>query len=229
MEQHIQLAWKRIEVWLERNVPELTNTLCAGASITQIQAAEQSLGIKFPDDVRISYALHNGEVKVTSSSQDYLGLFDSDGFLGLDEMVSQWQSWTESLRFVDQSDTNRNQCGEVKDLWWSPLWVPITHSLSGNDKCLDLDPALNGNYGQIISVWTDPSPRVVKFTSFAEMLEDYAIRLETGQIVFSEEYRCLVDIEELSDDEWKSVLKKRAKKGDCSTSSESTSQTTLDL
>ena len=51
----------RIDFWLAANAPEILNNLQPGATPEAIKAAEQFLEIEFPEDVKSSYRIHNGQ------------------------------------------------------------------------------------------------------------------------------------------------------------------------
>ena len=53
--------WDRIERWLAANVPDMLEGLNPGATTQEIEETEAFLGVSFPDDVRASYLIHNGQ------------------------------------------------------------------------------------------------------------------------------------------------------------------------
>jgi len=79
----IEATWHRIDFWLETNVKQVADGLRSGASPDQIADAERRLGVEFPDDVRSSYLLHDG--------QDGGALMDMYELLSLDAIVTYWQ------------------------------------------------------------------------------------------------------------------------------------------
>ncbi|MEH2106583.1 SMI1/KNR4 family protein [Nostoc sp.] len=178
----MQEIWTRIEFWLKANTPQVLDTLNPGASESQIKAVEDALLIQFPDDVKSSYRIHNGQ-----SGYNY-GLINGREFLSLERIQDEWQVWKELLdagNFDGCESQPEPGIGICTD-WWSPLWIPLTYDGAGNHDCLDLAPAKGGKVGQIIQMWHDDGERYLVASSFQNWLEEYATGLESGQyVVFS--------------------------------------------
>ncbi len=75
--------------------------------------------------------------------------------------------------------------------WWNPKWIPITYDGAGNQDCLDLDPDINGNYGQIITLWHDCDDRELVAVNFRSWLEKIAEDLESGVYIYNQKYNYL--------------------------------------
>ncbi len=58
----MEAVWWRIERWLNDEAPYVLASLQAGATIADIAETETLLGVRLPEDVRVSYLLHNGQV-----------------------------------------------------------------------------------------------------------------------------------------------------------------------
>jgi cell wall assembly regulator SMI1 len=183
--------WQRIDTWLETHAPQVFQTLQPGASEAQILAAETALGVQFPEDVRRSYGLHNGQ-------QDYTyGLCEGREFLSLERIQQEWQVWKSLLDGGDFEGSSGDSEAGIRSDWWNPQWIPLTYDGAGNHDCLDLDPADGGSRGQIIAFWHDASDRTLVAPSFRTWWERYAEDLEAGLLVFSEEYGGIVSLEDL--------------------------------
>jgi cell wall assembly regulator SMI1 len=57
---------------------------------------------------------------------------------------------------------------------------------------LDLDPASGGAIGQIITMWHDDAERKVLAPSFQVWLHQVASSLQSGDLVFSDDYNGIV-------------------------------------
>ncbi len=57
----MESAWARIERWLAESAPEVLDSLQPGATDEQISNTEAALGVTFPEDVRASYRIHDGQ------------------------------------------------------------------------------------------------------------------------------------------------------------------------
>ena len=192
----MQEIWSRIESWLRVNAPQILETLQPGISDTQITELENFLSIRFPEDVRSSYRIHNGQ-----SSYEY-GFIDGREFLSVERIKDEWQVWKELLdsgtfQKEDGQDQGSDPAPGICNVWWSPKWIPLTYDGSGNHDCLDLNPTDRGTVGQIITMWHDDATREIVAPSFRAWLQQYAEGLESGRFIFSEEYAGIVNVDDL--------------------------------
>ncbi len=184
-------TWELIEAKLTELSPEAAAGLQPGATAEAIAQLERVLGAELPQDFRAAYQVHNGQLPNSP------GLIESEELLSLPEIQVQWHIWKDLL----DSNTFENEQGPytshphpgIRNDWWNPLWIPITHDGSGNHYCLDLDPAPAGNRGQIIRMWHDDPERSLEAPSFTAWLTDYKNKLESGQLVYSENYFGIID------------------------------------
>src|SRR4051794_16095747 len=161
----MQDVWHRIEAWLRKHAPALSARLPAGVSQAELAAAEEALGVRLPEEVRSSYALHNG-------SPD-LWPFDNGPLLSLAQVVAQWGVWRDLLRAGTFAGMRSSPIGPVKRDWWNPRWVPVAGA-SGDHDCLDLDPAPGGRVGQVIDFGHEGGATSVFANSFREYLTSFA-------------------------------------------------------
>jgi cell wall assembly regulator SMI1 len=147
--------WDKIESQLRRTAPDLLRSLNPGASAASIDAAEKSLGITFPQDVRESYLIHDGQ------TDDAPNLFDTWSLLSLDAIVREWKVWKQ---LTDSGEFKKARSGpgahHASD-WWNPAWIPLTYNGAGDHHCLDLAPTPKGAPGQIIQMIHDDADRTL--------------------------------------------------------------------
>ena len=191
----MEAIWTRIRSWIEANAPQLLEVLQPGASEARIRKLEESLSIRLPDDVKALYRLCNGQ-----SSYDY-GLLNGTEFLSLERIQDEWSVWKGLLdagELVpdDSVESSRIDRG-IRQVWWSPKWIPLTYNGAGDHHCLDLDPAKEGTMGQIITMWHDDDERKVVASSIRAWLQQYAEQLKSGQLVYSEDYDGIVDVNDI--------------------------------
>ena len=184
--------WTKIETWLQNNAPQVLEILQHGASEDQVRELEDFLSVKFPDDFKSLYRICNGQ-----SSCDY-GVFNGREFLSLERIKDEWSIWKNLLddgafQESDGQDQGSNPELGIRNVWWSPQWIPFTCDGSGNHECLDLNPTECGTDGQIITMWHDDNERKIVALGIKTWLKKYAQGLETGQFVFSEEYNGIVN------------------------------------
>jgi cell wall assembly regulator SMI1 len=171
--------WERLELWLKSNYPELLDTLNDGATDEMIINAEEKLGIKFPNDFKESLKIHNGQ----KSNFDYPGLIGGYELLSLDNIVEEWQVWTNLLddgEFNDWDELIFNTNKVKSDQWWRNKWIPITANGGGDHHCLDLDPTEKGRFGQVIEMWHDDENRELVGDSFKQCFYIIVENLENG-------------------------------------------------
>jgi cell wall assembly regulator SMI1 len=71
----------------------------------------------------------------------------------------------------------------IKNDWWNPLWIPFFDDADCNHYCIDLDPAKDGNYGQIIKTWHDDKERRMVARSFKDWFIQFKEDLLNGKLV----------------------------------------------
>ena len=183
--------WQRIDKWLGVNAPQVLDTLQPGASEEEIRETEKSLSVEFPDDMKDSYRIHNGQ------SSGNGGFIKGLEFLSLARVREEWAIWKELLDSGDFEGYESEPDKKVRPDWWNPKWIPLTSDWGGNHECLDLAPTQEGVVGQIISMWHDDAERLVIANSFRGWLEQFANDLEAGRYTLSEEYDGLVSIDDI--------------------------------
>jgi cell wall assembly regulator SMI1 len=171
-------SWASIDLWLAENAPDLLETFGEGADAQAIGAAEQALGIQFPADFKKSVEIRDGQSDIT------IGFVEASEFLSLERILDEWK------------DCASEPTGPIKSDWWNPKWIPFTYDGSGNHLCLDLDPASGAEVGQVITMWHDDAERKVVAPSFQTWLHQVANSLQTGDLVFSDEYNGIVSKED---------------------------------
>jgi cell wall assembly regulator SMI1 len=168
----MKTTWTRIEHWLKQNAPTTLSALRPGAPKTSITKVEKTLGITFPDEVRESYRIHDGQ------SSDGPGLFDDWELLPLSRVLEEWRIWKglwDSGEFKGKK--SKSNGATLKD-WWHPAWIPLTSNRAGDHHCLDLAPGPKGTCGQIIQFFHDDAERSVVAKTFGVWLKDFANELD---------------------------------------------------
>jgi len=187
----VETVWRRIERWLEANAPVVLENLRPGCTPAEIATIEAALGITFPEDVRASYLIHDGQASRGG------GLFGAWEFLSLARIRDEWQIWKDGYDNGAFDDSESEPEGPIRAEWWHPQWIPVTHDHGGNHYCLDLAPSPGGTVGQIITMWHDDASREVVARDFTAWLQEVADGLESGNLLYSEEYSGIVDKDEL--------------------------------
>lgn len=145
--------WNRMDAWSQ-------GSSGPGASDAEIAEAEDALGVRLPEDLRVSFALRNP-----------LWLPTRDENLALQDVVAVWQhlcgTWTENNRGRGSIPS-----GPIKPDWWNARWIPVTFN-QGNCYFVDLDPAPGGNAGQVVSYDIEGPRTQLMAPSFRGWLEQF--------------------------------------------------------
>lgn len=179
--KHMETIWKQIESWLEKNAPEMLNTLLPGATDKEILAAEKAMGIEFPEEVKESYRLHNGQ---DGRATPLMGEWQ---LLSLKNMVSQWKVMKKLVDKGKFDDAEVKTVGPVRADWYNLKWIPLAYNGAGDFQCLDLDPPPKGKAGQIISFWHMKDERKELANSYKAWLKGFANDLKKGKYKVKEE------------------------------------------
>ena len=193
---NMEEIWVRIETWLRNNAPQVLELIQPGVSEAQMSELEEFLSVKFPDDIKSLYRICNGQ-----SSYDY-GILDGREFLSIERIKDEWSVWKELLddgtfQDDDSQDQGSNPEPGIRNVWWSPQWIPLTYDGAGNHDCLDLNPTESGMDGQIITMWHDDDERKIVAPGIRAWLQQYADGLESGEFIFSEEYNGIVNTNDI--------------------------------
>ena len=180
--------WERIEMRWERgeNAPTMLEDLNPGASEDEIAALESELGRAIPRDFRDSLKLHNGE----SDGWPCKAFADYGAYLGTDRILEIWKQRLEiaqDLSDEDMPDPDElirdgiiQVEGPVRPEMYLAEWIPIMECNGDVFWALDMNPAEDGEPGQVIEVdWEGCSWKVVS-DSFESFMRDYIVRLESG-------------------------------------------------
>jgi cell wall assembly regulator SMI1 len=139
-------TWAKLERFA--NAGRSSLRLRPGASDAAIDAAEQKMKLRFPVDLRASYAAHDGQ-------EDADDLFEflpgCDRLQPLDAIVARWEEEV-ALR-GDDCEVFESDDGVVQAMLYSPKRIPIAGNRwwDGANTYCDLDPGPNGTSGQIIT------------------------------------------------------------------------------
>ena len=189
--------WKTIELKLTEIAPEILKSLNDGVTNEEVENLENIINAKLPIDFISFYKIHNGQ------ETESAGLIECEELLSFDRILDEWKVWKDLLDSKDFEDNNGPYISTpengIKNNWWNPLWIPITHDGSGNYYCLDLDPEKDGNYGQIIRMWHDDPQRSLEAISFKEWVTNYKNKLVDGQLVYSDDYFGIINKEDLDE------------------------------
>ncbi len=184
-------VWERIETWLGRHAPPVLLSLAPGATDEQVRAFEAGLSRPLPQDVALSYRIHNGQREGPGISERFVY---GDQLYPLAKGLRRWDG-LKDLPSELQARGLVRPVGPVKPIWNSPDRLPIAGDDSTHYYFLDFDPAPGGQDGQVILSFHDDRRITRVAPSFRAWLEEFANQLEAGKYAFSARRNGLVPAE----------------------------------
>jgi uncharacterized protein len=183
MEQDMSSAdvaalWSEIEKWLGAHAPDRARELRPGASPEALEALKTTIHHELPPDYSASLRLHNGKAELS----DY-------AYLSIDDVTDTWTR----LRDLEQSGAfaklqiDAPEAQVIQPKWWHSGWLPFAKDSGGNLLCLDLDPGINGRFGQVIRFERAMGPGPMGVNSFLEWLRAYLDALMSGKLKVDED------------------------------------------
>lgn len=262
------LAWRHIESWTTEHNPDLNATLGDPCTHNDVTHAEEDLAITFPAAVRVSLRIHDGQEDLEAMT-GVSGLIYGLQLMTLDqivEMTEKWRSVAKNLGRVPQAEqipaeASSSQSAEaakrkqfklphipqqksipkdsIHPVYAHPAWIPLLTDNAGNHVGVDLAPASQGKYAQVIVFGRDFDTKFVVAANWGDFLLDFANDLEAGNwylVDDNDDYLSgdgeLVFRDKKSNgpvQDYLEVLKKRAwKKYEESTKSPDTQQTAVE-
>lgn len=176
----VKSSWNRLDSWLNQHTPQGRYRLKSGASLAHLQLTEATVGAQFPEDLRESFLLHDG------SEGTWVLIVGS--FLSLDELANRWKSWHEGLKngYFEGPDFVSNPEQGIKSNWFNNKWIPVSDNQNGDYTYVDLDPAEDGQVGQVIGFTRDEGATKILAKKFGEWISGLASALESGMYLYDE-------------------------------------------
>lgn len=160
----------------------------SGYSESEIVAAERELGIRLPEDLRALYRTVRGD----EAESGLLGRYSP---YPLDRLLSDYRDGDPGSLGWDDDPFHQGVVfdtdppGLVKRLSRSDWWITFAPNHAGNFLMIDLDPAGDGQVGQVIEAGRD-FHRAVRYvsTSVTSMLKQVVEGLRAGRYTYQNGY-----------------------------------------
>ncbi|KAK0727214.1 hypothetical protein B0T26DRAFT_123299 [Lasiosphaeria miniovina] len=85
----VSSSWNKIDNWAEEHYPELSDQICEGCTINDINELEHQLDCSLPQDVRESLQIHDGQERGGNPT----GIIFGAMLLDCEEIVQEWDNW----------------------------------------------------------------------------------------------------------------------------------------
>ncbi|MFI1676312.1 SMI1/KNR4 family protein [Streptomyces sp. NPDC020607] len=165
--RQIDDAWQRIDPWLERNAPATWANLLPGASEAEIEALQDSLGVRLPVGLRALWSRRAGV-----GPDPTPGFMPGESVLMPFEVVRRTYQLKMQLRQGDEEAQRRT--GSTEEITvWRPSWIPF--AAIGADALSGL--SVDAETGRIW-YWCEYAERSVQFESLTDFMEEMADVLE---------------------------------------------------
>jgi cell wall assembly regulator SMI1 len=176
-------AWEGYVGAMEKGHPAFRSYFAPPASEASIAAAEQTLRLRFPPDLRHLLLKHAG-------GQEERQVLPGWELYAPERIVREWRIWEELRReeFVPDGIDCAPEGPIKSDEWWRLGWIPFCGDGGGNHLCLDVDPPPGGTSGQVISMWHDDAARARIAPSLTEFIEIIAADARKGILRWDEEW-----------------------------------------
>jgi cell wall assembly regulator SMI1 len=174
--KHLREVWQRYFNWTYRKHSG-TYHKAKGTTLKRLDALEEKMGLRLPDDLRESYKAQDG-------MPDPAGLPSIGWIMGIGGVETRWDmygDWQGRIGWGLGLDYQPGSIdGPIKPVWWNPLRIPVSTDWAGNGLMIDLDPAWGGTRGQVIHFSHEFGPTWVYAKSWAEFLRRFVADSKAG-------------------------------------------------
>jgi len=167
---------------------EIFATLNPPATLDEIESLVRRVGVAVPQSFKDYLATVNGQ---NEAGADHPLMMSFRRLFGVADIIKQ-MDFMESL--FDETDVTASTENKIRPLAWSPRWIPFAWFEGYDALVLDLDPGVNGTYGQ---VWilssgsdteADDAVLADSFEDFSQALlwhlKERRFSIENGHLVF---------------------------------------------
>ena len=184
----VKSTWARIDKWLAKNLPQVSEALNPPATEEQIAQFEKVTRRQLPRDVRDSLRIHNGQRDVATGV--VFGLL----LLPLDRVLSDW----EAVRTLEDDGAEYEYCTSkpkkaVQLCQNHPGWIPLIADWSGSHLGVDTAPGVAGTTGQVINFGRSEDQHFAISLSWGDFLADMMDQFASGNVIIDTEDEEFID------------------------------------
>jgi cell wall assembly regulator SMI1 len=185
-------SWSRIEVWLAENAPRTFAELAPPADRAAIAAAEEAIGLPFPDPLTESLLRHDGTGHGVVLPPFWM-------MVSTRHLVDAWRTRTKihEPELPDSEETEECDPEAEYGPWWHRQWIPFAADGAGDYLVIDQRHTRHrGRIGNADHEVGCHFGRHMMWTSLPALLDLTATAMETGELLECYE-RVVVDEREL--------------------------------
>lgn len=206
--------WDRIEAWIDNEYPELDDALNLGVTIADLNEFEQDMRCgKLPEDFRLSYKRHDGQMRGGKPTGLLFGL----PLLDLEDIAQETIVWKRVVDHLEESTFKASQeammaltlslsvegssskqvssannfiahqrsipPNSIQPVYYHPGWLPFVKDGEGNQLAIDLAPGKAGHHGQVILFGRDYDTKLVVAPSLQRFLFDFVQDIDAGNYI----------------------------------------------
>ncbi|MFG3260395.1 SMI1/KNR4 family protein [Streptomyces sp. NPDC048172] len=170
-------SWARIETWLAAHAPATFAALAPPAKPERIAAAEEAIGLAFPEPLKESLLRHDG-----SADASVLPPFWS--LLGAEAVEENWELRVEIYEdeLEEEEEDDEDDPESEFGPWWNRAWIPFAKDGAGDYLVIDLRPGPRaGRIGNADHELGGHFKDFPMWSSLPALLDATATSLETGE------------------------------------------------
>ncbi|RDB36803.1 MAG: hypothetical protein DCC88_03255 [Spirobacillus cienkowskii] len=152
----------------------------------ELKKFELEIGRRLPQDFRRFYLLHDShDNKNRKKYAEYIGIIYCWQLLALKDSISAWEDWACFEKdWDDNCQFSKCMAGKkIKEKYVNRGWIPFAEDCGGNYLGIDLDPDINGTYGQVINFGRNEDNKYVLADSFLGFLKWYVLQLQNKNFI----------------------------------------------
>lgn len=172
----MKTVYKKIETWLEEKAGKIIEfSLQKPATEDQINELEAVTGKKLPDDFKELYFWHNG----LNDEENFGSLFYGMDFFPVERIISDHVS-EQKNHPSEKIALIKADRGIDPENMHNADWLKFAFDGSHTGLYLDLAPAVDGKYGQIIFIDHEYEVGILVADSTAELVQNFQDDLENS-------------------------------------------------
>ncbi|MBB6502150.1 SMI1/KNR4 family protein [Pedobacter cryoconitis] len=188
----MQNSWTEIKNQLEKISSTVADSFNKPAGDEEIALLEMHLKQSLPGFFKEYLKTFNGQLH----NEFKLPFVGYNCLLSIAEIIDIYKRLLDL--FGDEPKIDWVQENKVQPVIWDKSWIPFTASETNTKIALDLNPGINGVYGQVIQLWPGQDlegDHIVIASSFEEFsekilsyLKEKKYKLEEGKMTFTDNW-----------------------------------------